>query len=120
MKVRNHQKASIEELVQEYEQGAIAYGQALAAADHRAANRAHDRIAGAYRELRSRAAASHLLPLLKSEDEYVRSCVAAHALEFAPEQGEPVLLWFAARPGRLRTPAEYALKAWREGTLKFP
>jgi hypothetical protein len=120
MKMRNLQRASIEELVQEYEQGAIAYGQALDAADHRAANRAHDRIAGAYRELRSRAAASHLLPLLQSKDENVRSCVAAHALEFAPEQGEPVLLWFASRPGLLRTRAEYTLKAWREGTLKFP
>ena len=120
MKVRNFKGASIEELVQEYEQAASAYGEALAAADHRAANRAHDRIAGAYRELRSRAAAPQLLPLLRSENEYVRSIVAAHALEFAPEQGEPVLLWFAARPGRQRTPAEYALKAWREGTLKFP
>ncbi len=120
MNMRKLKKASIEELVQEYEQAAIAYGQALAAADSRAANRAHDKIAGAYRELRSRAAASQLLPLLRSEDEYVRSCVAAHALEFAPEQGEPVLLWLAARPGLNRTRAEYALKAWREGTLKFP
>jgi hypothetical protein len=120
MNVRNLQRASTEELVQEYEQAAVAYGQALAAADHHAANRAHDRIASAYRELRSRAAASHLLPLLRSENENVRSFVAAHALEFAPEQGEPVLMGFASRPGRLRTPAEYALKAWREGTLKFP
>lgn len=120
MNVRNIQRASVEELVHEYEQAAVAYGQALAAADHRAANRAHDRIANAYRELRSRAAASHLLPLLRSEDEHVRSIVAAHALEFAPEQGEPVLLWFATHPGRIRTRAEYALKAWREGTLKFP
>jgi len=120
MSLRNIQGASIDELVQEYEQAAVAYGQALAAANHRAANRAHDRIASAYRELRSRAAASHLLPLLKSEDENVRSCAAAHALEFAPDQGEPVLLEFVARPGRIRTRAEYALKAWREGTLKFP
>jgi len=120
MNVRNLQRASIEELVQEYEQAAVAYGQALAGADHRAANRAHDRLAGAYRELRSRAAAPHLLPLLKSEHEYVRSIAAAHALEFAPEQGEPVLQWFAARPGLQRISAEYALKAWREGTLKFP
>ena len=120
MKVRNLEGASIEELVQEYEQAAVAYGQALAAANSRAANRAHDRIADAYRELRRRAAAAHLLPLLKREDETVRSCAAAHALEFAPAQGEPVLREFASRPGRHRTPAEYALKAWREGTLEFP
>ncbi len=120
MSMRNIQGASINELVQEYEQAAVAYGQALAAANHRAANRAHDRIASAYRELRSRAAAAHLLPLLKNEDENVRSCAAAHALEFAPAQGEPVLMELATRPGRIRTRAEYALKAWREGTLKFP
>ncbi|MCY1032056.1 DUF2019 domain-containing protein [Corallococcus sp. BB11-1] len=120
MNMRELKSVSIEELVHEYEQGATAYGQALADADSRAANRAHDRIAGAYRELRSRAAASNLLPLLKSEDDNVRSCAAAHALEFAPAQGEPVLIEMATRPGLRRTPAEYALKAWREGTLKFP
>jgi hypothetical protein len=120
MHVRTLQGATIEELVQEFERAGVAYDQALGAADHRAANRAADRIAGAYRELRSRAAAPHLLPLLKSENEYVRTCVAAHALEFAPEQGEPVLLWLAARPGPHRTAAKYALKEWRAGTLKFP
>jgi hypothetical protein len=120
MTLRDIQEESIEELVQEYERAAVAYGQALAAANRRAANRAHDRIANAYRELRRRAEASHLIPLLKRENENVRACAAAHALEFAPEQGEPVLMELAARPGRVRTPAEYALKAWREGTLKFP
>lgn len=120
MNLRNLQGASIEKLVQEYEQAAAAYGRARAAADPRSANRAHDRVAGAYRELRRRAAASQLLPLLKSHDEHVRGWVAAHALEFAPEQGEPVLLWLAARPGLLGLSAEYTLKAWREGTLEFP
>jgi ribosomal protein L12E/L44/L45/RPP1/RPP2 len=58
MTLRNLQGVSVDELAQEYEQAAVAYGQALAAANHRAANRAHDRIASAYRELRRRAAAS--------------------------------------------------------------
>jgi hypothetical protein len=120
MNMRDLQRASIEELVQEYEQAAAAHGQALATADHHSANRAYDRIASAYRELRSRAASPQLLPLLRSNDENVRACVAAHALEFAPEQGEPVLLGFTARPGLLRIRAEYTLKAWRAGTLKFP
>lgn len=114
------QRASIEVLLQEYELSAASHGRALAAGDHRAANRAHDRIASAYRELRRRTATSQLLPLLKSEDENVRAWVGAHALEFAPEQGEPVLLGLMARPGLLRLQAEYTLKAWREGTLRFP
>ena len=120
MNVRNLQRASIEELVREYEQAAAAHGQALTAGDSRSANRAHDRVATAYRELRNRAVAHHLLPLLSSEDKNVRLWVAAHALEFAPEQGEPCLLELAARPSLLRTRAEHTLKAWREGTLKFP
>ncbi|NOK11422.1 hypothetical protein [Corallococcus exercitus] len=120
MSTRKFQKASIEELVQWYEDGAIAHGQALDAADSRSANRAADKISGAYRELRSRGATSQLLPLLQSKDETVRSHVAAHALEFAPDLGEPVLLWLAKRPGFVGIGAHYALKAWREGTLKFP
>ncbi|RKH94928.1 DUF2019 domain-containing protein [Corallococcus sp. AB038B] len=120
MSTRRFQKASIEELVQWYEESAIAHGQALDAADSRSANRAADKIIGAYRELRSRGATSQLLPLLQSKNESVRSHVAAHALEFAPEFGEPVLLWIAKRPGFNGIAAFYALKSWREGTLKFP
>lgn len=120
MNVRQLQAASIEKLVEEYEQAAIAYEQAILDANSRAANRASNRIIGAYRELRSRGEASHLLPLLTSKDESVSSCAAAHALEFAPEQGEPVLQRLASRSGLNRTRAEYTLKAWREGTLKFP
>jgi hypothetical protein len=114
------QTCSNEELVSEYAHAAVDYDRALNAADSRSANRAQDRLVGAYRELRSRTAATSLLPLLQSEDEVVRSFVASHALEFAPEQGEPVLLWLAARPGPNQTAAKYTLKAWREGTLRFP
>jgi hypothetical protein len=90
---RNLQKASLEELVHEYEQAAAAHGKALAAGSHRAANRAHDRLAAVYRELRRRAEAPRLLPLLGSQDENVRLWVAAHALEFAPEsEGYTLLL----------------------------
>ncbi|AFE05648.1 hypothetical protein COCOR_04126 [Corallococcus coralloides DSM 2259] len=120
MSARKFQKATIEELLQWYEESSIVSGRALNAGDSRAANRAADKISGAYRELRSRGATSQLLPLLKSEDETVRTNVAAHALEFAPELGEPVLLWIAKRPGLNGLAAEYVLKAWREGTLKFP
>ncbi|RKH69594.1 hypothetical protein [Corallococcus aberystwythensis] len=120
MIARKFQKATSEELVEEYARAAVDYERALNAADSRTANRAQDRLTEAYRELRNRAAASMLLPLLQSEDEIIRSFVATHALEFAPEHGEPVLLWLAGRPGPHRTPAKYALKAWREGTLKFP
>ncbi|NOJ95877.1 DUF2019 domain-containing protein [Corallococcus coralloides] len=120
MSTRKFQKASIEELIQWYVEGSISYEQSLKAADSRSANRAHDKVAAAYRELRNRGETSHLLPLLQSKDEIVRTHVAVHALEFAPEFGEPVLLWIEKRPGLNGLRAEYALKHWREGTLKFP
>jgi hypothetical protein len=120
MSPRKVQKRSDEELVDEYARAAVDYERALDAADSRSANRAQDRLIGAYRELRGRAAVALLLPLLRSEDEVVRSFAASHALEFAPEQGEPVLLWFAAHPGPHQTAAKFTLKAWREGTLQFP
>ncbi|WP_233597573.1 hypothetical protein [Corallococcus sp. CA041A] len=61
MSARKFQKASIEELVHWYAEGSIAYEQALEAADSRSANRAQDKVTGAYRELRNRAATSLLL-----------------------------------------------------------
>ncbi|MFP2901067.1 hypothetical protein [Corallococcus sp. 4LFB] len=119
MSARKFQKASTEELVQWYADGSIAYGQALEAADSRSANSAHDKVVGAYEELRSRGATSQLIPLLKSEDETLRMHAAFHVLEFAPELSEPTLLWLAKRPGFVGFRAEHTLKAWREGTLKF-
>jgi hypothetical protein len=120
MNRRELQRATIEQLVQDYEQAAIAYEQSIKAANSRAANRATDRVSSAYRELRRREAETHLLPLLKSENDCVRSFVAADALEFAPEQGVPVLEELASRPGRRRTPAEYALREWRAGKSRSP
>ncbi|GMU05716.1 DUF2019 domain-containing protein [Corallococcus caeni] len=119
MSARKFQKASIEELVQWYAESSIAYGRALNASDSRAANRANDKIVGAYQELRSRGATSQLIPLLKSDDETLRLHAAFHVLEFAPELGEPTLLWLAKRPGFVGFRAEHTLKIWREGTLKF-
>lgn len=116
----NFKKASVEELIQEYEQAARDYERALKDANSRRANRAHDRILDAYRELRGRAATSRLLQLLGSDSDNVRGSVAVHALEFAPEQGEPVLIELTSHPGLIAMRAHYALKAWREGTLKFP
>src|SRR5687767_13368223 len=106
MSARHPTKASNEELLQAYEHAAAEHGRALLAANRQATNRAYDRVAAAYRELRSRAATHQLLPLLKSADPNVRAWAAAHALEFAPEQGEPVLRELTTQTGPLRTSAE--------------
>lgn len=88
----------------------------------KAINKAADEIAQIYRELRRRGpeATARLLPLLSDEDDSVRGCAAAHALEFSPEKGEPVLEELAAgKPGAINMESYMTLKLWREGRLKF-
>lgn len=47
--------------------------------------------------------------------------MAAHALDFAPEKGEPVLESLAGVQGSLiGFDAEMTLKEWRKGELRFP
>ena len=54
----------------------------------------HAEIAAVYRELRRRGPDDQgaLLELLQHDDAGVRLWAAAHALEFAPERGEPVAI----------------------------
>ena len=61
-----------------------------------AANRNADIVAAVYRELRQRGTESELLALLDSPDPGVRGCAGAHALEFAPIDGQRVLTALAS------------------------
>jgi hypothetical protein len=109
---------SNEELVRLYERAAHDHRQAT---DAEAGNKAAHLVALIYRELRKRglAAQSLLLPLLDAPDFGVRGWAGAHALEFAPEKGEPVLEALSNEPRSLGFSARMTLKVWREGTLKF-
>lgn len=83
-------------------------------------NANHDIVADVYRELRRRGSESILLALLDNPDAGVRAWAASHALEFAPDQGEPVLKALASDEGLLGFSAEMTLREWRKGTLSFP
>lgn len=115
-------KANLTELVAIYRAAAERHGQATAVGDSRDANRQHDVVAAVYRELRARGSSSQdaLLPLMLDADTGVQTWAASHALEFAPAQGEPVLLAIGQRGGLFAFTANYTLKAWREGSLIFP
>ena len=67
-------------------------------------------IAAVYRELRTRESESALSDRLNSEDPGVRVWAGAHALEFAPERGEPTLGELAELPGLLGFTAETTLR----------
>ena len=100
----------------------------LAAITHRAetkprkVNQAADRIAAVYRELRERGERSALLVLLSDEYLGVRAWAGAHALEFRPELGEPVLEQIVAddEPAIDAFNAAMTLQEWRSGRLRFP
>jgi len=118
----NVERADVNTLVATYRAAAVSHGIATANGDYRSANRHHDMIAGIYRELRRRGdeARKDLLPLLNDMNPHVRAWAAAHALEFAPDHGEPVLRRLASAGGIVGLNAEMTLNEWSNGSLKFP
>jgi hypothetical protein len=115
---------STDALVAKYRDAASAHGAArLTPKEVRAANREADTIAAIYRELRRREARSALLALLNDPDAGVRGWAGAHALDFAPSEGEPVLEALAAENDEPLGPgfnARITLEVWRDGELRFP
>ena len=109
---------STDELVARYAEAARVHGEATVTGSHPANNEA-DLIAAAYRELRRRGS-ELCAPRPAGETEGVTAWAGAHALEFAPEQGEPVLAKLAESPGLLGFGAQITLREWRAGRLTFP
>jgi hypothetical protein len=114
--------ATIGELVRIYQEAASRHRKGIEEGTPRVTNRAADKVAAVYRELRRRGgnARDALLPLLLSDDLGVQGWVAAHALEFAPEQGLAILKSLAKKEGSIALSARMTLKVWNEGALRFP
>lgn len=108
-----------DQLVARYAAAARRHGEATLDGNDRGNDDA-DEIATIYRELRQRRSQSALLPLLRTDDRRVRAWAAAHALEFAPGEGEPVLLQLAESRDIIGFDAETTLSEWRAGRLRFP
>jgi Domain of unknown function (DUF2019) len=110
--------ADVGSVLKEYTELAVLHGQALGEFDHKKSNRLHSRITKLYQALRALGpeAQNELLKLLEHPDSSVRCWAAAHALDFAPERGEPVLKQIAAEgPMPLCMSAETVLMGWRAG-----
>lgn len=103
--------------------GAAAHGRATEKGDFVAANEAHHTVASVYRELRRRGVTAQraLLPLIVHDEAGVRGWAASHALEFAPEEGEAVLIAMSdVAKSKVSFSARLTLKEWRAGRLRFP
>jgi hypothetical protein len=122
MKPVNVETADTETLLAEYRASAVAHGIATEEGDHRKANRHHDAIAKIYGELRHRGdeARRVLLVLLDDINPHVRAWAAAHALDFAPDRGEPVLRRLASGQDVVGLNADMTLQEWQKGSLHFP
>jgi hypothetical protein len=115
-------KKDSDKILNEYAKVAIIHREASKTGDYKKANSAYEIIAGIYRKLRSEGIDSQkiILNLLSHSEIAVRCWAAAHALDFDPEKGIPVLESIAKDNGFFRTNAIYTLKEYRKGTLKFP
>jgi hypothetical protein len=121
MKDTDWTSATVDALVTAYAQAAAEQGHYSEAGDHKRANRRTATIAAIYRELRGRSddAKEALRPLLYDANEHVRLWAAAHALDFSPSDGEPVLSELTNLRGLAGLNAKMTLREWRQGTLRF-
>ena len=112
----------IQSLLAAYTIAAAKHGQATWDSDPDAGNEQAAVIEGVYHELRARGrdAQLQLLDLLSNSNASVRLWAGSHALEFAPEQGKPVLEELLDHDGFIGITAEITLEVWRQGTLRFP
>jgi hypothetical protein len=114
-------KLSPQSLIELFAQESAAREVVLLAGDPKGANRHFDKMADAYRELRSRGPEAQrlLLSLFDHSDSRVRADAAMYALEFAPTIAEPMLKSMEHLRGNVGASVYLVLDKWKRGTLKF-
>jgi hypothetical protein len=114
-------RLSIEQLIEITRNSSAERWHAIYAGKPRDGNRMFDLLVAIHRELRARGpeAQRQLLSLLDDPDPGTRCWVAASVLEFAPDEGERVLVELAKAPnGLIGFSAEMTLEQWKAGTFK--
>jgi len=111
------------DLLEEYTAAAIAHGVATESGDPKKGNRASDQLVAINSELRRRGPQAHrsLLTLLADAHPAVRGWAGSQVLEFAPGEGERALEEVSrTAKGLIGLTAEWTLREWRAGRLRFP
>ena len=108
-------------LVSAYRDAAAEHGRRSAGTDYVGANEQARIVRELYSELRLRgiAAQTALLELLGDDDLHVQQWVAAHALDFAAEEGVSTLERLAKLDGAVGLNATMTLREWRSGRLQL-
>jgi hypothetical protein len=122
MNPKDVSRADIDALTDAYVKAAAEHGAATEAGNSDRTNKCYDIVAAIYRELRARGpdAQRALLSFIDHQNVSVRCWVASHALDFAPEQGEPVLAQLASGRDLCAFDAKMTLREWKKGSLSFP
>src|SRR5690242_15060741 len=104
----------------DYRRHAIAYGVAIAEGNSDASNEAYGRVQRAFLELIKEGKGSELFNLYNDTDLSVQCWAAAHTLEIDSTRALEKLrqLEELAIP-HISTDAEYTIKEWRSGELRF-
>lgn len=107
--------------VKRYVQAAVGHGEATERGDYKAANRQHDRIIKALRDLRAQPGGEReaLLDLLDHESPFVRSWAATYLLFLEPNRAIATLEELATMPGFLGFGAKVTLAEFHKGALKL-
>jgi hypothetical protein len=122
MKKAEVKKLSTEQLIEKTRLLSAERWRAIYASRPKDGNRMFDLLIAIDRELRARGpeAQRQLLSLLDDPDPGTRCWAAASVLEFAPDEGERVLVELAKAPnGLIGFSAEMTLEQWKAGTFKI-
>lgn len=112
----------VDAVLNDFVEAAKAYIGAIRVGASKKANQQVGLATDAYRKLRSHGAPAQaaLLALLESEDEGICYMAAVHALDFAPKEGERVLVKITrGPPSPVRMLAQTSLSQWHSGLLRF-
>jgi hypothetical protein len=109
-------------LIEQYRLCAVEHGAATSVGNHRKANRQHDRLLAALKELRTQGeeGSTALLGLLDDESPSVRAWAATHCLKIDEARASAVLEQLAAGTDFVAFDAKVVLAEWAKGTLRTP
>jgi hypothetical protein len=120
MKKKQTNNLSVDVLISEYKEAALAHEKASLSGNYRVANREYETLVTIAKEIISRGSSAKdaFLCLLSDQNAFVKIWAATHALAFAPAQGEQALAEASHLSGLAGHTANITLQEWQAGKLR--
>jgi hypothetical protein len=112
----------LKKIIDEYKNNAESHGDATNAGDYKVANKCHDKLIKALKELRKlgEEGSIALLSLTDEKNDSIRCWAATHSLKYNTEKAEKTLQDLHKQSGPIAFNAEMVLSEWKKGTLEIP